>query len=41
MSVQSLFNPVEQAGYLLKKGHSRHSWKQRYFVLKVRGLCSR
>lgn len=36
MSLAGLYSPPEQAGYLLKKGHSRHSWKERYFILKVR-----
>lgn len=35
MSVASMFTPPEQAGCLLKKGHSRGAWKERYFVLKV------
>lgn len=36
MSLAGLYSPPEQAGYLLKKGHSRHSWKERYFILKVK-----
>lgn len=37
MSLSGLFNPPEQAGYLLKLGHGRKSLKERFFVLKVRG----
>ncbi|KAI7841970.1 hypothetical protein COHA_004497 [Chlorella ohadii] len=38
MSLSGLFNPPEQAGYLMKLGHGRKSWQERFFVLKGSSL---
>ena len=36
VSLAGLVEPPDQAGLLLKQGHSSSSWRQRFFILKVR-----